>query len=239
MGDRTEPPSPRERLAEFFGGESRATIEAALMGELAGAERLLGLPHPCVELRKGVVEATLWCFLVHGLPPLKRYSDIRKELITVQHRTAKAVEGLRKLSQALDELPKAWTELLFKGWARAVNGDDPVLLAMKLDALASLARTGADSLRGLDKGGPRRFLAFEVLVRELAKAFEGGTGKRPTASYSDAKGTYSGKFLELIDAILPQIAKIAEASGRSLARPHSGNARGKYVSDLLRRLRSS
>jgi hypothetical protein len=200
---------------------------------------LLGLPHPCVELRDGIVEAALWCFLVHNLSPLKQYSEIRKELTAVQRHAAKSAGDLRKLSEALGELPKAWEELLSKGWARVTNGDDPAFLAMQLDALASLAQTGADALRGRDKGGPRRFLAFEVLVRTLAETFEAGTGKRPTASYSDSKGAYRGVFLDLVDAILPKVAKIAEASGRRLAQPHSEDARGKYISDLLRRLRST
>lgn len=215
--------------------ELRALVDASLSGEFDRIEQLLGLPHPCADVRAKIVGAVLFCLRVQLILPLERYSDIRKELLAVAKQAVAATKSLNALSSSLQKLPD-WV-LLCKHWMLAANADLDTLteLAARIGSLSSFAEQHAALLRGADKGGRPHKLAFRELVLALADVFKVATGKSATVWTSDAVGVYRGPLLDLVNVVLPVANGIAKAGGRRFEQPVSDNARGKYIADFLRK----
>src|SRR5262249_27059643 len=201
---------------------------------LAEFERVIGLPTANQEFREQAISAVSTCIFTHTLEPhATRASQIRKDLLRARDTARKAHDSLCNLDAALSALPEFALQLLEQHWG--LSGDIARRFMANevswLRAVSSLADLSAKAF--VDKGGRPEMRAFRVLALGLAKAFKAGTGRRATVSWNDAKGEWSGKFMKLVEAVLPLAKTMAAAiTERPLLTPVSPLALGKYLHDL-------
>jgi hypothetical protein len=122
------------------------------------------------QFRDDVVDAILWCVVTQlDTPNRKRHSDIRKEMLRASKEAAAALQKLNHLRHALDNV----TGQLIIEQLRT-----PARIALRLlfEQAPWLhyisSHTGAYAARITDKGGSPKMLAFDWLVRGLARAYQ-------------------------------------------------------------------
>jgi hypothetical protein len=221
-------------LKEIFAAEDSRCQNLALVEirEVDGFRR-------CSEAARASVDpydlilAVMGCINIH-LHPLRRPADYRREL----HEIARCAEDA---ARALERLATAISQSGRENWVRRFNLPgipDPTdrHLILELHSMASVLPPGAFK----DKGGRRKMRAFEYLIRRLAGAFEAATGSRAavTRDHYSLSG-YSGRFWNLVEIIRPVGAAIIETSGAgSLVQPKSEVARGKFIEEVLKKVRT-
>jgi hypothetical protein len=91
-----------------------------------------------------------------------------------------------------------------------------------------------------DMGGRPRMRAFGALIRGLARVFEDATGRRATITRDHFRsGGYSGRFWNFVEIIRPIATTIIETSGAgSLGQPKTEVARGKFIEEVLKKVRT-
>jgi len=191
------------------------------------------------DVRLEIANAMVLCIAWNNLDPApKRYSDIRKELLRVSDRAARAAAALRSAQSALNELTARYGELLAQEWG--ARGDVAHAVASRdvlpwLEAVSPLAKRFADALAGADSGGRPRFEAFTLLVEGLARAFAAATNRRAKVSWSDYQQRHGGRFLEFVESMLPLARELSRQVGKPLEHPASPPARAAYIYDLTRK----
>jgi hypothetical protein len=171
------------------------------------------------------------CCIIWHLNPLKRLADYRRELRDVARHAGDAAAALEKLSSAME-----WGGR--RGWlwrlehAGLPDPTDP----RTIENLRKMA-TGLEAMIAnggfRDQGGRPKLLAFQYLIKGLARVFETATGRRPTVTWSEYRGEYSGKFLDFVEIVRPIVSDIVKTSGRPLAQPNNNVALGKFIQDQL------
>ena len=209
-------------LEEIFAAEDSrrqnlALVEIRKVDGFRRCSEVAGAPVDPYEL----ILAVMACISFH-LRPLGRGSRHRRELRRLSHAAEKAANALEELATAISPSSQAWEWRLRE--ARLSDPTDPRLvshlrdLAVGLDDL--LARGGFE-----DKGGRSKMMAFEQLVRNLARIFERSTGQRATLTHDHYRvGGYRGRFWNFVEIIRPIVAAIIQTSGAgSLAQPTTDN----------------
>jgi hypothetical protein len=102
--------------------------------------------------------------------------------------------------------------------------------AQDLDALASLVEDSAAAFK--DTGGPTpRLRAFKVLAEGLVRAY-----RRATKQSGTGRSAREGRLLDLVEAVLPVVRKIAkDVTGKPLQLPSSNNL-GEQLHEIASRL---
>jgi hypothetical protein len=185
-----------------------------------------------------VVDALLWCAVTHlDAPNRKHHSEIRKELLAVKREAAAAEKSLDRLRDALSKLEPQYRELL--AGRLDLTAKIAVSLVAKqapwfsaLSTVSSVADTYAEVLKG--KGGAPKMVAFGALIGGLKRAFESATGKPAKATWNAYRTKYEGKFLGLVEAVLPLALVVACHSQPPMRHPESAQARGKYIYEATR-----
>jgi hypothetical protein len=73
-----------------------------------------------------------------------------------------------------------------------------------------------------------------MLVRGLAEAFELATGRAAKVTWNDTSNRYEGRFVNLVETVLPLALTCAEKFGWQIPCPGSQRARGKYIYEATR-----
>lgn len=182
-----------------------------------------------------VVDALLWSAVTHlDTPNRKRHSEIRKELLQVKREAVAAERHLDRLRGALSKLEPRYRDLL-DGRLDLTSRIAVSLVAKQppwfhaLPNVSSVASIYAEVLRGEDKGGAPKMVAFSALVTGLKRAFERATGRRAKATWDEHRQQFRGKFVHLVEAVLPLALAVACPSQRPMRHPDSAQARGKYI----------
>ena len=178
-----------------------------------------------------LILAVMGCIVWH-LNPLKRLADYRRELRDVARHAGDAAAALEKLSSAM-----GWG--VRGGWlwrldnAGLPDPTDP----RTIENLRKMA-TGLEAM--IANGGFQRpGRTFEIVglpisyQRPSKKVFETATGRRPTVTWSEYRGEYSGEFLNFVEIVRPIVSDIVKTSGRPLAQPNNNVALGKFIQDKL------
>jgi hypothetical protein len=205
---------------------------------------VIGLASSTPQFEQDLVDAFQLCHWMHlEATHHKRISDIRKELLRVKREAMEAESSLSRLRDALNDLPPRYRELL-DGNLESVAKIAVSLVAKRqpwfhaLSSVAELAGILAEVLKGRDKGGRPPMVAFNALVGVLARAFKRATNKEARVTWNDDTRLYSGKFLSLVEAVLPWAAHWAGTPERPIVYPNSLNGRGKRIYELTRRGRA-
>ncbi len=195
--------------------------------------------HSTSRFQQDVVEAILICVAVHmDAPNRKRYSDIRNELLRVSKEAIAAEKSFDRLSAAIGKLTPNYRELLRKRLElpakvalTLVTKQPPWFHALSL--VASIAALFAEALRQRDKGGAPKMLAFDILVRGLARAYQHATGRAAKVTWNEHRYCYEGRFFNLVEAVLPSARALA-GKEPPMRFPNTPLARGKYIYDVTR-----
>jgi hypothetical protein len=184
---------------------------------------------PSPQFQADVRQAILSSIVVHlDKLHLERRSDIRKAMVRVDKEAAAAEKCLRRLQAALDSLPPFHRDAVFK------MQDAPFAIALRLNGLSNSAHSYAHALKLMNRGGAPTMLGFGILVRSLARAFEGATGGPAKVTWSEHRETYEGRFVKLVETMLPLALRCAVKFGRPMPCPDSPRARGKYIYEATR-----
>ena len=127
------------------------------------------------EFLRNVVDAIVLATALHGLdPPIKRYSDIRKELLQVSKAAAEVAKQLGTLDQAVADLTPSCIGVLNERCETNHKISDATFQneMARFDQLSKQAYRLADTCKGMDKGGASRKYEFIVLIHGLARAFK-------------------------------------------------------------------
>jgi hypothetical protein len=195
------------------------------------------------QFEKHVVDALLWCSFTHlDFPNRKRQGKTRKELLRVAKEATAAKKHLERLRDALGELDSVYRErldgrldLLSKIAVSFVEKQPPWFNA--LSTVSYAASIYAEVLRGKDKGGVPKMVAFNALIAGLKRAFESAKGRPAKVTRNQYREQFGGKFLALVEAVLPLALVVAGGSQGQMPHPISKEARGKYVYEATRRKR--
>src|SRR5271166_578227 len=218
------PCSPLPEDAVGFDDEQHI-VEALIRPLLPEWEMTIGLQQPNAQFRQGLVEAILACTLLKNYTP-DRLSDRRKQLMIVSRGASAAVKIIRRLDSNLQQVADCFYPGIFSRFLEVGKQ------ALELEALSSVARGHANSLNA-DKGGPRGMFAFRRLVVGLAREFESATGRAAKVTWSDFHKCYEGRFIDLVDNVLPIVLELAP----NLPHPRTARARGKYIHAVTRERR--
>jgi hypothetical protein len=172
-------------------------------------------------------------------PNRKRSSDIRKELLRVQRDAKAAAKVLERLRVSLCDLTPLYRELLHEP-LHAVEKIAIGLVATQapwfhaLRGVGTVAGSYAGAIKNADKGGAPKMIAFHALIWGLKQAFEHATRRAAKVTWSEHQQRYGGRFLTLVEAVLPLALALSEDAGRPLRYPPSPEARGKYIFAMTR-----
>jgi hypothetical protein len=240
---RTSPDSGHEGLRALFSRGEPADLKAVVYRELEPifdqCEIVVGVDPPDPTFRRGLVEAVSVALLLND--GALRVGDLRKQLRLVQQRSRTTNDAQERLYQALEDLPGALREALFD-YMKKANETDWILASIApapelLDQWHEFGRmvgSIAESMK--DRGGPRRFSGFDLLIQALADAFGRATGRAAAVTRHQHRSGYEGRFWDLIELIRPKIAAIADQRGRALPEPSTDGARGKFIERVLKRI---
>jgi hypothetical protein len=91
----------------------------------------------------------------------------------------------------------------------------------------------------IDKGGRPAMIGFRALVTGMGLAFKEATRRDAKVTWNQHREPprYEGLFLQLVEAVLPSVEKIAVESAQSLPLkfPASPQARAKYIYEMTRK----
>jgi hypothetical protein len=205
---------------------------------------VIGLTSLSPQFEQDLVDAFQWCHWMHlEATDRKPISDIRKRLLRVKREAIEAESSLSRFRDALNDLPPRYRELL-DGRLESVAKVAVSLVARQqpwfhaLSSVAELAGMVAEILTGTNKGGRPKMLAFDALVRVLARAYKRATNKSAKATWNEHHRRFSGKFVSLVEAALPLATRWAGTPEKQMRFPKSANARGHYIYELTRRGRA-
>jgi hypothetical protein len=202
--------------------QCRKNIADTIHGSIEQYAAVLGL-QPNSKFQKDLNQAVLLCVLMHwDLPNRKSNNDIRKELLRVGKEAAAAAKCLRRLQVALENLTPLY---------RDEPVEMPIRIALNLDTLSNTANIYAKQLTG--KGGAHKMVAFDTLIRGLARAYQNATGRAAKVTWSQYDNCYQGRFVNLVEAVLPAVCELAGTTP-PMRCPESAHARGKFIYDATR-----
>ncbi|HZV04172.1 MAG TPA: hypothetical protein VE999_03690 [Gemmataceae bacterium] len=218
------------------------------------------------KFKEDLTEALHACLRACLRPPGQRASNIQKMLKRVANLATATAPKLLELQELLDELKPFFDQdpsfrlpplgpiafslsevartRLDQRFAPRSRRDQNRKLPPRSPPLAEAARHYAEAEALKDKGGaPKRFIAFDALIKGeegsangLADAYARATGSAAKVTWSEHREQYEGRFLALVEAVLPVARDIAEKAARhEIPFPKTARARGKYVYEATRR----
>jgi hypothetical protein len=244
---------------------ARQCVEHAVREHAEAWAKATGLTDPAApgfaQFRDDVTEALHACLRAHLVGPERwRRSDVAKKLKRIAELATTPAPRLLELQALLDELlplfahapsfrlpPLSPIAFDLSDQARATL--DPQMLKRKArreppppaPSLAAAARCYAKAFS--DTGGAsKKYPAFDALLfgesvfeNGLAHAYQRATGRDAKVTWSGHRNGYEGRFLALVEAVLPVAHDIAEkVTGRALACPDTKQARGNYIYNATR-----
>ena len=184
-----------------------------------------------------LILAVMFCINVH-LRPRPRRADFGRGLHVVARCADEAAKALEALGTVIDRVGRVgWSYRLEA--ARLSDVTDPRTIADLRHIAAHL--DGISARRAFrDTGGRPKMAAFEEFVLELARIFERATGRRAALTHDHyGSSGYGGRFWNFVEIIRPVAASIIETSGAgSLAQPGTEVARGKFIEEVLKKVRT-
>jgi hypothetical protein len=217
----------RQAVGELV--HSRIEQYAKAIGGLRASDRS--------QFEEHVLEALRWSTVFHfDAENRKRPGKTRKELLRVAKETAAAEKHLERLGDALGKLESEWRETLDRRLdflskiESLVMKQPPWFYA--LSDLSNMARFYAEMLS--DEGGAPKMVAFSALIRGLKRAFENATGLPAKVTKHPYREQFEGKFLQLVESVLPLALEVVGDSHGRMPYPESPRARGKYVHEATK-----
>jgi hypothetical protein len=200
---------------------------------------VINLPSATPQFEQDLVDALVSGHWMHlEVTSRKRFSDIRKEFLCIQREAEAAESSLSRLRDALNNLTPRYREL-FDEHLESVAKIAVSIVAKQapwfhaLSSIADHARNSAEIFA--DKGGAPKMVAFNALVKALARTFEHAKNKPAKVTWNNHTAQFSGEFMSLVEAVLPLAIRWAGTPERPMHYPKLSKARGRHIYELTRR----
>jgi hypothetical protein len=197
------------------------------------------LQEPSPQFHQDVRKAILSCIASLGAGNSSRNSEIRKELEHVSRAATAAAKRLWRLHCAILALPPQRREQR-DDWNRIKAGKlDLHLIPNRAQWVTVIGSRSWAMAQVTDKGGRSAMIGFQELIEGLLLAFKRATGRDGKVTLHPAQrerdGYYGGRFLRLVEAVLPLVRDVTEHLGEPLEFPTSPQARAKYIYEMTRK----
>jgi hypothetical protein len=200
--------------------------------ELRGSDfaKILGLPVPNPQFVQDIAQALVGSVTYHAAPPQKS-SELRKQMLRLDKAATSATKAVRRVHSALGQVDPIYREAILKQKPLLVF---PLKTALTLQSLSDTAHMYVIGFTR--SGGAPKMIAFQILVRRLAVAFQRTVGRAAKVTWNPHKQCYEGKFVKLVEAVLPIALECAERLGLKMPYPKTPRSRGKYIFEITRGL---
>jgi hypothetical protein len=200
-----------ERCREFVSQSS----------EDAKFAKIVGLSAPSLQFEEDIANALIEVVFFHLAPKPLAPSQSRKQMLRLKKTVASASKAVRRVHFALEQVDPIYRD--------AIKEQKPQLDFL-LKTLQSLSDLSDRYVAGFSRpGGAPKMIAFEILVRRLAAIFEKFTGRAAKVTWNAYERRYDGKFVNLVEAVLPMTVECAKQLGTEMPYPRTHLARGKYI----------
>jgi hypothetical protein len=216
--------------------QCRRLVTEAIRLQAGQYAAVIGLSCSTRQFEQDLIEAILPPLTYHLGPKPERFSHLRKQMLRVEKEAASSAKHVRRLQSALDELSPIYRDGLIKQFGARFVMPDKVALA--LDTFSNLAYlyfkafTAASASK--EKHAPKKMLEFSLLITHMATVFQRHTGRAAKVTWNAHHEKYEGKFLALMEEVLPSVLKCSESLGSTMRCPSAPRARGKYIYDATR-----
>jgi hypothetical protein len=187
----------------------------------------IGLIVPGPNFEQEIIQALIESVGYHlSLKPKKR-SDLRKQMLRLDKAARTAAKAVRKVQLALDKVDPIYRAAILEHKPHLVF---PLKTALTLQSLSDTAHIYVVGFSG--SGGAPKMIAFEILVNRLGAVFQRAVGRAAKVTWNPYKKRYEGKFVKLVEALLPIALECTEGLGSKMPCPKIARARGKYISQI-------
>jgi hypothetical protein len=189
--------------------------------------RTIGLTVLGPQFKQQLIQALVEAVCYHIAPKPTTRKALRKQMLRLDNAAKKAAEAVREVQSALDQVDLIYRNSILQQKPQLAF---PLKTAITLQSLSDLAHL---YVRGFTRaGGAPKMIAFEILVKRLAAIFRRAIGRAAKVTWNAHKERYEGKFVNLVEAVLPIALECAERLGPGMPCPRTARARGKYIYEI-------
>jgi hypothetical protein len=189
--------------------------------------KTIGLSVASPEFEQELIQALVLPVSFHLAPKPKKSSDLRKQMLRLDKAASRAAGAVRKVHLALDKVDPIYRMAILEQKPQLVF---PLKTAITLQSLSDLAHLYVVAFTR--SGGRPKMITFETLVKKLAVVFQRATGRAAKVTWNAYKKRHEGKFVNLVEAVLPIALECAERLGPKMPCPKTPLARGKYIFEI-------
>ena len=212
----------------------QAQITPAVQHRSSDFAKAIGLTVSSSRLEQELTRALLEAIFFHLAPKPTSAKELRMQMLRLANAARKAAEAVREVQSALDQVDQIYRKAILEQKPQLAFPLKTAITLQSLSDLAHLYVVGATR-----SGGAPKMIVFEILVRRLSAVFKGATGRAAKVTWNAHKERYEGKFVNLVEAVLPIAVERAERLGTEMAHLRTALARGKYILELTRSRRNT
>ena len=212
----------------------QAQITPAVQHRSSDFAKAIGLTVSSSRLEQELTRALLEAVFFHLAPKPTSAKELRMQMLRLANAARKAAEAVREVQSALDQVDQIYRKAILEQKPQLAFPLKTAITLQSLSDLAHLYVVGATR-----SGGAPKMIVFEILVRRLSAVFKGATGRAAKVTWNAHKERYEGKFVNLVEAVLPIAVERAERLGTEMAHLRTALARGKYILELTRSRRNT
>ena len=180
----------------------QAQITPAVQHRSSDFAKAIGLTVSSSRLEQELTRALLEAVFFHLAPKPTSAKELRMQMLRLANAARKAAEGVREVQSALDQVDQIYRKAILEQKPQLAF---PLKTAITLAHLYVVGATRS--------GGAPKMIVFEILVRRLSAVFKGATGRAAKVTWNAHKERYEGKFVNLVEAVLPIAVECAERLG--------------------------
>ena len=212
----------------------QAQITPAVQHRSSDFAKAIGLTVSSLRLEQELTRALLEAVFFHLAPKPTSAKELRMQMLRLANAARKAAEAVREVQSALDQVDQIYRKAILEQKPQLAFPLKTAITLQSLSDLAHLYVVGATR-----SGGAPKMIVFEILVRRLSAVFKSATSRAAKVTWNAHKERYEGKFVNLVEAVLPIAVECAERLGTEMVHPRTALARGKDILELTRSRRNT
>jgi hypothetical protein len=224
--------SERSALSHLF-EQCRAFVTQQVDLRSSDFAKAIGLTDSSPRFEQELTQALVEAVFYHLAPKPTTAKELREQMLRLDNAARKAAEAVREVHSALDQVDQIYRKAILEQKPQLAF---PLRTALTLQSLSDLAHQYV--VGSTRPGGAPKMIAFEILVKRLAAAFRKAVGRDAKVTWNPHEQRFEGKFVKLVESVLPIALECAERFGCKMPCPRTDLARGKYIQKITRLLSS-
>jgi hypothetical protein len=205
----------------------RALITSAVQHRSSDFAKAIGLTDSNPQFEQELTQALVAAVWYHLAPKPTSAKELRKQMLRLDNAARKAAEAVREVQSALDQVDQIYRRAILEQKPQLAFPPKTAITLQSLSDLAHLYVVGSTR-----SGGAPKMIAFQMLVKRLGAVFQKAVGRAAKVTWNSYKQLYEGKFVKLVEAVLPIALQCTEVFGSKMPCPKTAQARGKYISQI-------